>query len=125
MTIRQPLAQITGTARRTRAAGFSGLLFTETGRTTYLNAAIAPQAAPGLQLSMGVAVVSPREAVRHSGRGVGTARASNGNIRRGLGTQVRTHVVRRYGVEVRTPGPRLRECGQSASSPMLRSSCQS
>ena len=60
MTTPQPLDTIGDLARRTQAAGFSGLLFTETGRTAYLNAAVASQAAPGLELSTGVAVAFPR-----------------------------------------------------------------
>ena len=56
MTIPQPLGRIGDLARRTQSVGFSGLLFTETGRTAYLNAAVASQAAPGLELSTGVAV---------------------------------------------------------------------
>ena len=60
MTIPQPLGQIGDLAHRTQSAGFSGLLFTETGRTAYLNAAVASQAAPGLELSTGVAVAFPR-----------------------------------------------------------------
>ncbi|MDP2290544.1 MAG: LLM class flavin-dependent oxidoreductase, partial [Actinomycetota bacterium] len=35
--------------------------------------------------------------------------ATGGNFRLGLGTQVRTHVVRRYGVEFDPPGPRIRD----------------
>ena len=46
MTVPQPLDKVGDLARRTQAAGFSGLLFTETGRTAYLNAAVASQAAP-------------------------------------------------------------------------------
>ncbi len=34
---------------------------------------------------------------------------TGGSFRLGLGTQVRTHVVRRYGVEFDHPGPRLRD----------------
>ena len=60
MTVPQSLGKVEGFARRTQAAGFSGLLFTETGRTAYLNAAVASQAAPGLKLSTGVAVAFPR-----------------------------------------------------------------
>ena len=60
MTIPQPLDKIGELARRTLNCGFSGLLFTETGRTAYLNAAVASQAAPGLELSTGVAVAFPR-----------------------------------------------------------------
>ncbi len=35
--------------------------------------------------------------------------ATDGRFRLGLGTQVRTHVVRRYGAEFERPGPRLRD----------------
>lgn len=109
MTIPQPLAQIGDTARRTQAAGFSGLLFTETGRTAYLNAAVAAQAAPGLELSTGVAVAFPRSPFVTAATAWELQEATNGNFRLGLGTQVRTHVVRRYGVAFERPGPRLRD----------------
>ena len=59
MTIPQSLDNIGDLARRVQAAGFSGLLFTETGRTAYLNTAVASQPAPGLELSTGVAVAFP------------------------------------------------------------------
>jgi alkanesulfonate monooxygenase SsuD/methylene tetrahydromethanopterin reductase-like flavin-dependent oxidoreductase (luciferase family) len=35
--------------------------------------------------------------------------ATGGKFRLGLGTQVRTHVVRRYGMAFERPGPRLRD----------------
>ncbi len=41
MTLPRPLGQIGGFAQRILAAGFAGLLFTETGRTAYLSAAVA------------------------------------------------------------------------------------
>jgi probable F420-dependent oxidoreductase len=109
MTIPQPLTQIGDSARRTQAAGFSGLLFTETGRTAYLNAAVAAQAAPGLELSTGVAVAFPRSPFVTAATAWELQEATNGNFRLGLGTQVRTHVVRRYGMTFDRPGPRLRD----------------
>ncbi|KQH77028.1 luciferase [Mycobacterium gordonae] len=109
MTIPQPLKQIGDTARRTQEAGFSGLLFTETGRTAYLNAAVASQAAPGLELSTGVAVAFPRSPFVTAATAWELQEATNGNFRLGLGTQVRTHVVRRYGMPFERPGPRLRD----------------
>lgn len=114
MTTPLPLGRVADIARLTREAGFAGLLFTETGRTAYLSAAVASQAAPGLDLSTGVAVAFPRspfvtaatawelqEAVHH--------RDPAATFRLGLGTQVRTHVVRRYGSAFEHPGPRLRD----------------
>ena len=109
MTVPQPLGQIGDLARRTQTAGFSGLLFTETGRTAYLNAAVASQAAPGLELSTGVAVAFPRSPFVTAAAAWELQEASGGKFRLGLGTQVRTHVVRRYGVDFEKPGPRLRD----------------
>lgn len=109
MTVPQPLGQIGNLARRTQSAGFSGLLFTETGRTAYLNAAVASQAAPGLELSTGVAVAFPRSPFVTAAAAWELQEASGGNFRLGLGTQVRTHVVRRYGADFERPGPRLRD----------------
>jgi len=109
MTIPQPLSQIGDLARRTQAAGFSGMLFTETGRTAYLNAAVASQAAPGLELSTGVAVAFPRSPFVSAAVAWELQQATGGKFRLGLGTQVRTHVVRRYGMAFERPGPRLRD----------------
>lgn len=109
MTTPQPLRSTGGLARRTQEAGFDGLLFTETGRTAYLNVAAAALAAPGLQLSTGVAVAFPRSPFVTAASAWELQEASGGNFRLGLGTQVRTHVVRRYGAAFEHPGPRLRD----------------
>jgi probable F420-dependent oxidoreductase len=109
MTIPGPLGQTGDLARRTQSAGFSGLLFTETGRTAYLNAAVASLAAPNLELSTGVAVAFPRSPFVTAATAWELQEASGGKFRLGLGTQVRTHVVRRYGVDFERPGPRLRD----------------
>ncbi|MFM9034334.1 MAG: TIGR03617 family F420-dependent LLM class oxidoreductase [Mycobacterium sp.] len=114
MTLPQPLVRAGDIARGVQAAGFSGLLFTETGRTPYLSAAVASQAAPGLDLSTGVAVAFPRSpfvtaATAWELQEAVYARNPAGRFRLGLGTQVRTHVVRRYGSAFDPPGPRLRD----------------
>jgi probable F420-dependent oxidoreductase len=109
MTIPGPLGQTGDLARRAQSAGFSGLLFTETGRTAYLNAAVASLAAPDLELSTGVAVAFPRSPFVTAATAWELQEASGGKFRLGLGTQVRTHVVRRYGVDFERPGPRLRD----------------
>ncbi|MDT5341628.1 MAG: hypothetical protein QOE52_812 [Mycobacterium sp.] len=109
MTVAQPLGQIGDLARRAQSVGFSGLVFTETGRTAYLNAAVASQAAPGLELSTGVAVAFPRSPFVTAAAAWELQEATGGNFRLGLGTQVRTHVVRRYGAAFERPGPRLRD----------------
>lgn len=109
MTVPQPLGKVGDLARRTQAAGFSGLLLTETGRTPYLSAAVASQAAPGLELSTGVAVAFPRSPFVTAATAWELQESTGGKFRLGLGTQVRTHVVRRYGAAFERPGPRLRD----------------
>jgi probable F420-dependent oxidoreductase len=109
MTTPAPLGRVGDLSRRAQSAGFSGLLFTETGRTAYLNAAVASQAAPELELSTGVAVAFPRSPFVTAATAWELQEASGGKFRLGLGTQVRTHVVRRYGVDFERPGPRLRD----------------
>ncbi|UNB55775.1 TIGR03617 family F420-dependent LLM class oxidoreductase [Mycolicibacterium sp. YH-1] len=109
MTMPQRLSQIGGFAQRIQASGFSGLLLTETGRTAYLNAAVASQSAPGLEISTGVAVAFPRSPFITAASAWELQEATGGRFRLGLGTQVRTHVVRRYGMPFEHPGPRLRD----------------
>jgi probable F420-dependent oxidoreductase len=114
MTVPQPLDRVGDVARRVQEAGFSGLLFTETGRTAYLNVAVASQSAPGLDLSTGVAVAFPRSPFVTAATAWELQEAvyqqnPAARFRLGLGTQVRTHVVRRYGSAFEHPGPRLRD----------------
>lgn len=109
MSVPKPLREMAAFAKRTEAAGFSGLLLTETGRTAYLSVAVASQAAPGLELSTGVAVAFPRSPFVTAAAAWELQEATGGKFRLGLGTQVRTHVVRRYGAEFERPGPRLRD----------------
>ncbi len=96
-------------ARRAATAGFDGMLLTEGARTVYPAATAAALAAPGLDLSTGVAVAFPRSPMITAQVAWELQEATAGSFRLGLGTQVRTHVVRRYGVEFDRPGPRLRD----------------
>jgi alkanesulfonate monooxygenase SsuD/methylene tetrahydromethanopterin reductase-like flavin-dependent oxidoreductase (luciferase family) len=105
----KPLQQMGAAAREIESAGFDGILFTEAGRTAYLSAAAAAIAAPSLELSTGVAVAFPRSPMVTAQSAWELHEATDGKFRLGLGTQVRTHVVRRYGMEFDPPGPRIRD----------------
>ena len=85
------------------------MLLTEGGRTAYTAATAAALGAPGLELSTGVAVAFPRSPMITAQNAWELQELTGGRFRLGLGTQVRTHVVRRYGVEFEHPGPRLRD----------------
>jgi len=56
-----------------------------------------------------VAVAFPRSPFIAAATAWELQEATDGRFRLGLGTQVRTHVVRRYGAEFEHPGPRLRD----------------
>jgi probable F420-dependent oxidoreductase len=84
-------------------------VITEAGRTAYLGCAAAALAAPGLDLLTGVAVAFPRSPMVTAQVAWELADATEGRFRLGLGTQVRAHVVRRYGMEFDPPGPRMRD----------------
>ena len=105
----KPLQQMGAAARQIEAAGFDGILFTEAGRTAYLSAAAAAIAAPSLELSTGVAVAFPRSPMVTAQSAWELHEATGGKFRLGLGTQVRTHVMRRYGTHFDPPGPRMRD----------------
>jgi len=108
MTTGAPLRQVQDLARDAAASGFSGLLFTEAGRTAYLSCAAAALAAD-LDVSTGVAVAFPRSPMVTAQVAWELAEATGGRFRLGLGTQVRAHVERRYASPFDPPGPRLRE----------------
>lgn len=91
------------------AAGLSGMVLTESSRTAYLAAAAAGLATDGLDLSTGVAVAFPRSAMVTAQAAWELAALTGGRFRLGLGTQVKIHTERRYGVAFDPPGPRLRE----------------
>lgn len=96
-------------ARTAEAAGFSGMLFTESGQTPWMSLAAAAAAAPRLTFSTGIAVAFPISPMIAAGLAWELADNTRGRFRLGLGSQVRAHVERRYGAEFDPPGPRMRD----------------
>jgi probable F420-dependent oxidoreductase len=96
-------------ARSVEGAGFSGMVFTETGQTPWMSIAAAAAAAPTLHLSTGIAVAFPISPMVAAGIAWELAGNTGGRFRLGLGSQVRAHVERRYGVAFDPPGPRMRD----------------
>lgn len=108
ITAGAPAPRITELARRAHDAGISGLVFVEAGRTPFLSAAAAASAAP-LHLATGIAVAFARSPMVSAQLAWELAEATGGRFRLGLGTQVRAHIERRFGMPFDPPGPRLRE----------------
>ena len=96
-------------ARELEAAGFSGMLFTETGTVPWMSIAAAAMAAPALHFSTGIAVAFPRSPMISAQIAWELAQNTEGRFRMGLGSQVRGHVVRRYGATFDKPAPQMRD----------------
>jgi probable F420-dependent oxidoreductase len=109
MTGGMPLAAFQELARDAAAAGYDGLVVTESGRTAYLSCAAAALSGADLDLATGVAVAFPRSPMVTAANAWELAEATGGRFRLGIGSQVRAHVERRYSAEFERPGPRLRE----------------
>ncbi len=107
------LDQVQDFARAVEAAELDGIVYVESGRTAYLSVASAALAAPSLQYSTGIAVAFPRSPTVTATTAWELQDISGGKFRLGLGTQVRAHIERRYGVDFDPPGPRLREYVQA------------
>ena len=109
MTGAAPWAETAQLARDVEAAGFSGMLFTETSQAPWMSIAAAATAAPSLELTTGIAVAFARSPMVSAGLAWELAENTQGRFRLGLGSQVRAHVERRYGAAFSPPGPRMRD----------------
>jgi probable F420-dependent oxidoreductase len=90
-------------------AGLSGMVFTETSQTPWMSIAAAAMAAPTLTFSTGIAVAFPRSPMVTAQLAWELADNTAGRFRLGLGSQVKAHVERRYGVPYDPAAPRLRD----------------
>ena len=96
-------------ARDMEGIGASGLLFTEAGQVPWMMIAAAAMAAPSLEYSTGIAVAFPRSPMVTAQIAWEMARNTKGKFRLGLGSQVKPHIERRYGVEFEKPALRMRD----------------
>jgi probable F420-dependent oxidoreductase len=96
-------------ARKLDAAGYSGMLFTETSNIPWMQIAAAAMAAPELHFTTGIAVAFPRSPMIAAAAAYEIADNTGGRFRLGLGSQVKAHVERRYGVEYDRPAARMRD----------------
>ncbi|MEM9204480.1 MAG: TIGR03617 family F420-dependent LLM class oxidoreductase [Actinomycetota bacterium] len=96
-------------ARLLEAAGFSGMLYTETTQVPWMQIAAASMAAPSLFFTTGIAVAFPRSPMLSAAMAYEIAANTGGRFRLGLGSQVKAHVERRYSSEFDRPAARLRD----------------
>lgn len=95
--------------RDVERAGFDGLWFTESGRTAYTGCAAAALTAERLDIGTAVALAFPRSPMVTAAVAWELAETTDGRFILGLGTQVKAHIERRYGMTFDHPGARLRD----------------
>ena len=96
-------------ARDVESAGASGILFTEASQVPWMMIATAAQAAPSLHHSTGISVAFPRSPMVSAQIAWELAANTKGKFRLGLGSQVKPHIERRYGVAFEQPAKRMRD----------------
>jgi probable F420-dependent oxidoreductase len=96
-------------ARVAEAAGFDGVVALENAHGPYLPLAAAALATERVQLGTAVAMAFPRSPTITAHQAWDLQKASGGRFHLGLGSQVKAHNERRYGIPWVPPAPRLRD----------------
>ncbi len=96
-------------AKVVESLGFSGLVVEETKDDPFQILALAAQATTTLKVGTAVAIAFPRSPYVTAMSAWTLQRLSNGRHTLGLGTQVRGHIVRRYGLSWSPAGPWIRD----------------
>ncbi len=96
-------------AKLVEAMGYDGLMVEETKQDPYLVMALAAQATNRLKLGTAVAIAFPRSPTVTAMTAWTLAKLSRGRFTLGLGTQVKGHIERRFGLKWSAPGPWMRD----------------
>lgn len=90
-------------------AGFDGVVALENAHGPFPPLAVAAMATKRIQIGTGVAIAFPRSPTIMAHAAWDLNKASNGRFYLGLGSQVRGHNERRYGIPWTPPAPRMRD----------------
>src|SRR5213080_1655648 len=103
------LRDVARLARYAEELAYDGLWTAEAGHDPYLPVALAATATERITLGTNIAVAFPRSPLVHAQIAWDLQAQSKGRFILGLGTQVKGHNERRFGIAWHAPGPRLRE----------------
>lgn len=96
-------------AKRIEDLGYDGLAAHEFAHDTLLRLAIAAVATERISLESRVAIAFPRSPMVMAGCAWDMQIYSKGRFKLGLGTQVKAHNIRRFGIPWSAPGPKFRD----------------
>ena len=100
-------------ARDLEALGYDGLAIEECKEDPYIVGALAAQATTRLKIATAVAIAFPRSPTSTAMSAWTLQRLSKGRFTLGLGTQVKAHIERRYGMRWSPAGPWIRDYVQA------------
>ena len=89
--------------------GYDGLMVEETKQDPYIVMALAAQATTRLKVGTAVAIAFPRSPTVTAMSAWTLQKLSRGRFTLGLGTQVKGHIERRFGMKWQAPGPWMRD----------------
>lgn len=108
------ISRVAADARLVEEMGYDGLVTEEIKDDPYIAIALAAQATTRLKLATAVALAFPRSPMITATSAWSLQKLSNGRFTLGLGSQVKAHIQRRFGMVWSPPGPWMREyipCG--------------
>jgi probable F420-dependent oxidoreductase len=103
------LTEVPEVARAAEAAGFEAMWANDTKHNPFVALAVAAVSTTRLQVGTGIAVAFSRSPMVVAQTAWDLARLSGGRFMLGLGTQVKAHIERRFGMPWDPPVPKLRE----------------
>jgi probable F420-dependent oxidoreductase len=103
------LADAAAESSRLAALGYDGLYTLEGPGDPFLPLAIASEHAPHMTIATGIAVAFPRNPSHIAYQAWDLQRFSGGRFMLGLGSQVRAHIEKRFGIAFDPPAARMRE----------------
>ena len=103
------IGRVAEDAKLVEQLGFDGLVCEETKDDPYIVMALAAQATTTLRLGTSVAMAFPRSPTVTAMSAWSLQKLSRGRFTLGLGTQVKGHIERRFGLQYSPIGPWLRE----------------
>jgi len=107
------ISRVGADARLVEEMGYDGLVTEETKDDPYVIMALAAQATTRLQLGTAVAMAFPRSPTITAMTAWSLQKLSRGRFTLGLGSQVKGHIQRRFGMTWSAPGPWMREYVQA------------
>src|SRR3984893_16376480 len=107
------LREVPQAAKAAEDAGFDAIWSMEAGNDGFLPLALAAEHTSRIMMGPSVAIAFPRSPMAIAYSSWDLAALSKGRFILGLGTQVKGHIERRYGVKWEAPVPKLREYVQA------------